>query len=225
MSFGSAFGAGRVVFGGVTMTVAIADPDHVAFAGDIAQIAMGVVGAATVFLGARALMDGDATPPDMTRQRLLRRRIYGAAVFFAGLWFAVATLSDGSRAGLRLDGWVALVHGLGGALMVVQGLALQFDPTGLRKKSRVVRGAGVRTTATVLRATDLGTLKGKAKVKVDLTFAAGGREERHSAKTLMDRATLAHAEGATVDVLVDPSDPAIFDVKWDTLREAAPRGP
>lgn len=40
----------------------------------------------------------------------------------------------------------------------------------------------------------------------------------------MDRARLARIEGATVDVVVDDADPAIWDVKWDTLREGAGPG-
>lgn len=224
--FGVGFGAARLALGGLSVVVTVAGADAVAFATDGWGVAFALAGTGLAIFGLRGLLRGlrghrlNPTPDSVRRARL-----YGAVVFLIGLWFVVPAVSDGAvRAGLRFEGWAAAVYGVGGVVLMLQGLVLQVDPTGLVKKRRVIEGEGVRTTATVLRATDLGSLRGKAKVKVDMTVEVNGRAEQHSAKTLLDRARLARIDGATVDVLVDPADPTIFDVKWDTLREQPPAG-
>lgn len=136
-----------------------------------------------------------------------------------GVWYLVASGSDGAvRLGLGLDRWAGPVYGIGGAALMFEGLALQLDPSSFLRKRRLQQGEGSLVTATVVRAVDLGSLKGRAKVQVELKMDVNGRVERHSAKTAIDRALLARIEGGTVDVVVDPADPTLFDVKWETLR-------
>jgi hypothetical protein len=168
-------------------------------------------------LGVDHLLQGDG------RRDLRRVRAYGWLMFAIGLWYQLASWSDGSaRPGLGVDSWAGPLYGLGSLLLMLHGLIMQINPRWLVKYARVKEGHGTHTTATVLRATDQGTFRDKAQVQVELTVDFNGRLERHSRKILMDRAQLARIEGATVDIVADPADPKIFDVKWDTLREAPP---
>ncbi|HYO61968.1 MAG TPA: hypothetical protein VEU29_08745 [Actinomycetota bacterium] len=221
--FGVAFGIARLALGGLSVALALSGSnDDVAFGSAGWRTAFGLVGAAIASAGLVGLvrgLRGDRLNP--TPESVRRRRLYGAVVFAIGLWYLAPGFAEGAvRLGLGYDGWAGGVYGLGGIALIFHGLALQIDPTGLVRKLRVNEGKGVRTTATVLRATDLGSLRGQAKVKVDMTIDVNGTPEQHSAKTLLDRARLALIEGATVDVVLDPADPTIFDVDWATLREA-----
>ena len=218
------YGALRLAFGGLSVALAVDNAwagDDVVLASDPWRIAFGLVGASVTLLGLRGLLRAlGGHTSEVTPESLRGRRLYGGGVFLIGLWYNIAAWSDGVvRLGLGLDSWAGGVYGTGGAALMVQGLALQVDPRPFLKKARVTGGEGRIVTATVLRARDLGTLRGKAKVHVEMTMDLSGRVERHSAKTLIDRSRLARIEGATVDVVVDRADPTIWAVRWDTLRE------
>ena len=219
----------RIAFGGLSVALAIDNGwagDDVVLANDSWRIAFGVVGATVGLLGLRGFLRyWRGYMWEVTSKSLRRRRLYGGGVALIGLWYSIAAWSDGAvRLGLGLDGWAGAIYGIGGAVLVMQGLALQVDPTPFLRKSRVQKGDGAVVTATILRATDLGTLKGKAKVQVEMTMDLGGGVEHHSAKALLDRSTLARIEEATVDVVVDRANPTVWAVQWDTLREAPGAG-
>ena len=222
-------GAVWLALGGVSLALAIdnsAVADEVAFASRQSRIAFGVVGAAIALFGIRVMFRAlNGSPRQVTPQSLRRNRIFGWVLILVGLWYEIPAWSDGTiRIGLGFDWWAGPVFGLGGIFLMLQGLALQVDPTRWLRRERVLEGDGTIVTATILRATDLGSLKGKAKVQVEMTMDLGGTVEHHSAKTLLDRSTLARIEGATVDVVVDRADPTVWVVKWDTLREGAGPG-
>lgn len=220
------FGVARFAFGALSVTLAVDNAwagDDVVLAENGWRIAFGVVGAAVALLGLRGLLRAlGGHTREITPESLRQRRLYGGSVILIGLWYSIAAWSDGAvRLGLGLDSWAGGIYGIGGAVLVVQGLGLQVDPSPFLKKARVTGGEGKIVTATVLRAADLGTLRGKAKVQVEMTMDLGRGVEQHSTKTLLDRSLLARIEGATVDVVVDRADPAVWSVRWDTLREAA----
>lgn len=220
------YGVLRFAFGALSMTLAVDDAwagGDVVLADDGWRIAFGVVGAGVALLGLRGLLRAlRGHRRDVNPETVRRARLYGGVVFLIGLWYEIASWSDGEvRIGLGVDSWAGAIYGVGGVALILEGLAKQIDPTPFIRKSRVVQGDGDVVTATVLRAADLGTLRGKAKVQVEMTVDLGRGVEQHSTKTLLDRSLLARIEGATVDVVVDRADPAVWSVQWDTLREAA----
>lgn len=222
---GKVYGAARLAFGALSVALAIDGGwtgGDVAFASEGWRVAFGVVGAFVALLGLRGFVRAiNGQRGLVTPQYLRRRRAYGAVVFVIGLWYEIASWSDGVvRLGLGLDWWAGPVYGFGGLALMLQGLALQVDPTPFIKRSHLMQGGGEVVTATIVGARDLGAIRGgRAKVQLDFTMDAGNGVERHSAKWMMDRARLARIEGGTVDVVVDRSDPTVWVVKWDTLRE------
>ena len=217
---GKVLGAVHLALGCSSVALAGLAPSSVEFDSHGSRIAFGISGAVLAFFGLRGVARAArAHVEPFTRRALTRRRAYGGLLFVLGLWYLVTAAADTTMS-VGFRSWASPVYLFGGVYLIFAGLALQIDPTGIYKRSRLVQGDGARATATILRATDLGTLKGMAKVKVEMTIDANGRVEHRSAKTLIDRATLARIEGATVDVLVDRADPSIFHVEWATLREA-----
>jgi hypothetical protein len=215
----------HAVLGGVSLALAGGLSDEVvSFPSDGWKVVLGATGAFLLVIGLRLLLRaqrGHREP--FTAAKLRRRRAYGWLLFAMGVWFLVGAESQATWTVL-FRSWADAVYSFGGLYLIAGGLALQVDPSGLYKRARVLAGEGVPATATVLHAHDRGTLRGLAKVRVEMAVDVDGRVATHTAMTLLDRERLARLEGATVDVMVDRSDPAVFTVRWDTLREAPPGG-
>jgi hypothetical protein len=215
------FGATHLALGTLSVGLAALGSERgvVHFSSEVWRMALGASGAALVFFGLRS------TARVLRRHRypfdeaaLTRRRVYGGALFLTGAGLFAAAASEGG--GVTFGSWASVVYMLGGLHLIACGLGAQVDPSGIFRKLRAAEGEGIHTTAIVAHAEDRGTLRGQAKARVELDVEVNGSVERRSALTVLDRGLLARIEGATVDVVVDPSDPAIFDVRWDTLREA-----
>lgn len=223
---GKLYGVARLAFGSLSVALAYdsgwAEGD-VAFASDRWRVAFGVAGALVALLGLRGLVRAiNGHQRQVTPGSLRMARALGAVLFVIGLWYEIAAWSDGVvRLGLGLDWWAGPVYGFGGLALMLQGLALQVDPTPFIKRSRLMHGDGNVVTAPIVRATNLGAIRGgKAKVEIEFTMDAGNGVERHTAKWFVPRSRLAQIEGGTVDIVVDRVDPTVWVVKWDTLREA-----
>ncbi|HYP23647.1 MAG TPA: hypothetical protein VEV43_08745, partial [Actinomycetota bacterium] len=149
--------------GGISVALAIDDralADDVEFASRQWRTAFGVVGAANALFGIRiALRALGGDRRQVTPESLRRSRILGGVLILVGLWYQIPAWSDGAvRIGVGLDGWAGGVYGVGGLSLMLVGLALQVDPTRFLRHERVREGDGRTVTATILRATDLGSL-------------------------------------------------------------------
>ncbi|MDQ4124134.1 MAG: hypothetical protein M3134_00845 [Actinomycetota bacterium] len=222
---GKFYGVARLGFGALSVALAFDSGwtgGDVAFASDGSRVVFGATGALVAVLGLRGLVRAvNERRREVTPQSLRWARAYGGVVFAVGLWYEIASWSDGAvRLGIGLDSWAGPVYGLGGLALMLQGVALQIDPTPFIKRSNLLESGGDVVTATIVRARDLGAIRGgRAKVQFEFTMDAGNGVERHSAKWMLDHSRLARIEGGTVDVVVDRADPTVWVVKWDTLRE------
>lgn len=231
-------GAGTYVFalayvfvGVVSIGLALDDgfaAGKVAFAADAWRAVLGGFGVLLAFLGARGFVrtltgHRRQLTPELHRRAATRGKIL--LVVGAGL-LAIAVIPAFRDETIDFSSWTKPLYIATGILFIVQGLAMQWNPTRFIRQQRIARGEGRPGTVRIVRASDTGTsVNDMPQTRIEFELEVGGQTHLVSDKIVMERAKLALLiPGSTMNVLVDRVDPNVFHIDWDSWKPPAGAG-
>lgn len=225
-AFSLLFVAWHGTIGVVSLLLAFDDgfaAGKVAFASDSWRLALGVAGALLVSLAARGLYRAvSGYTAQLTPDRIRSARRSGAALLAIGAWLGAASAFESfANETLRFRSWAAPFYAWSSGYLLLVGLVQQLNPTGHLRMGRVMKGEGIPGRARILRADDPEPTDdgGYFPVRVDFEIDAGNRVYQAGHKFTLDPSAVEMlVPGATVDGVVDRSDPEIFHVDWKTWR-------
>lgn len=194
----------------------------VAFANDAWRVALGVSGAWLLFVAARALYRNiTGWVAEISPEVVGRHRWKGLVLLVLGIWFFGAAQWEGvARETFAVADWAETLYTGGGIYLGILGLVSQLDPTRYIRAARVRQGQGVPGRATILGSQRTGvTDEGSVQVSVDFEIDAANSVYSAQRRLSVEVEELTRlVPGATLDVIVDPADPSIFEVDWKTWR-------
>lgn len=214
--------AGDAFVAATALSLAIGESEGV-FASDVWRAVLGATGALFAFVAVRALVRvAQGYRPRLDEDGRRRSRRKGKVFAALGLWLlALALVPAVSENAIALETWHKIGYGITGAMNLIVGLIVQWDPTKLLQAERVRSGDGLKGRARILRANDTGTSVNDApQVKIDFILEVDDREPYEASdKIVVQQAKLALLiPGSTLGVTVDRVNPEVFHLDWDDWR-------
>lgn len=197
--------------------------DKIVFASHAWRVALGAAGAFLLFLAARTLYRNlTGYVAQLTPEFIARGRRNGIVLLVIGAWFlACRSVETVGQESMDFASWARPFYAAAGTYLVLVGLIQQLNPTSSIRRGGVTRGRGIPGRGTILRfeEPEIDEETTATMVEVGFEIDAANRVYEATGRFLMERDTL-HllVPGATVDVVVNPTDPQIFHVDWRTWK-------
>lgn len=215
--------AGDAFVGAASLSLALRGDTPDVFAAEVWRVVLGAMGALFTFVSLRfVLRAARGYQPPGGPERLRRAQRNGKFFALLGLWLlALALIPAVGENTIDLEPRLKVGYGIAGALNLLVGLVIQWDPTRFLQHQRVREGVGVKGRARIVRANNTGVyINESPQIEIDLRIEVEGREPYDASdKIVMQQAKLALlVPGSSVGVTVDTVDPTVFHLDWDDWR-------
>ena len=226
--WGFVFGIVQLAIGGVAFRISVDEgfaAGKATFAADGWRVGLGIAGAILALLAVRGLLRvTSGLAQTLTPEIRSRLRLRGRILVVIGAWLLSAIAIDAvARATVTFDSWAEPFFTAGGVYLLAVGLSLQLNVTRALRQQQLGQGPSVPGTATILGASEAGVVAGERPLmEIRLEIDVNGRVYPASTLIVLEPEEVALASpGSTVDVVVDPVDPEVFEIDWQSWEAPA----